>query len=138
MTLREPKSSSSSDKLAEVSSPATPQPFEVSEDARAHIAGVARQLRVIGDRDTPEGRGLQNLAGILTEALKGAASPATPQGPIPLNDKQEARVKEWSSLMPAGMWATRAAVEFNLRTFARVILGAASPATPAKEGDRCE
>lgn len=63
--------------VARAASPAA-SPFEVSEDARAHIAGVARRLRVIGDRDTPEGRGLQNLAGILTEALKGAASPATP------------------------------------------------------------
>jgi len=50
-----------------------------------------------------------------------ADAPTQTRFPIPLNDAQEAIVKEWAA--DDRLWTTQETVEFNLRTFARVILG---------------
>jgi hypothetical protein len=51
--------------------------------------------------------------------------PARKETPIPLNDWQERAIKQWAA--DDRLWTTQDTVEFNLRTFARSILAAASP-----------
>ena len=48
-------------------------------------------------------------------------------GPIPLNDRQIQAVQDWSSNYD--LWGSKSAVEFNLYTFARVILKFANDET---------
>lgn len=90
MGIREPKSSSSSDKLAEVSSPATPQlkgPGVPYESPNQKMSDAAEMLWVMlanvsgGDwtKQTPEWRdAAARWRDNYFAALKGAASPATP------------------------------------------------------------
>jgi hypothetical protein len=53
----------------------------------------------------------------------GAERIAEIRGPIPLNEAQEQAAKDWAA--DDRLWTTQETVEFNLRTFARVILKAA-------------
>jgi len=52
--------------------------------------------------------------------------------PIVLNAAQEKAVKEWAA--DDRLWTTQETVEFNLRTFARVIMQAESPNTKLRDG----
>ena len=54
------------------------------------------------------------------------------QFPIPLSDDQQAAVKEWAA--DDRLWTTQETVEFNLRTFARLILKSAGDAARARVG----
>ena len=62
------------------------------------------------------------------EAIKpknqAPSQPAGERSPIPLNTVQDSAIKEWSA--DDRLWTTQETVEFNLRTFARVILAARS------------
>jgi hypothetical protein len=53
-------------------------------------------------------------------AEAGLNSPQPIGGPIPLNAEQKQAAKEWAA--DDRLWTTQETVEFNLRTFARVIL----------------
>jgi predicted DNA-binding ribbon-helix-helix protein len=58
-------------------------------------------------------------------------------GPISLNAEQERAVKEWAA--DDRLWTTQETVEFNLRTFGRVILRALSGRpTTSEENGRCQ
>lgn len=59
------------------------------------------------------------------EKLTSPAGQEAPPLPIPLNTEQEKAAKQWAA--DDQLWTTQETVEFNLRTFARVILSS-SPA----------
>jgi hypothetical protein len=54
--------------------------------------------------------------------------------PIPLNDEQERAAKEWAA--DDRLWTTQETVEFNLRTFARVVLKASSLTRLQQDNER--
>lgn len=58
----------------------------------------------------------------LDELDRASAGATGAANPIPLNMEQESAVKQWAA--DDRLWTTQETVEFNLRTFARVILKA--------------
>jgi hypothetical protein len=87
----------------------------VTPDERATL----RKLRDLMARVDPDGwfieRGLPNRT--VLQALDAAI---TTPGPIALNAAQERAVKVWAA--DDRLWTTQETVEFNLRTFARLVL----------------
>lgn len=93
--------------------------------------GRAEYLEIMGYGEPPA-FGWVHLPEPLT--APAALSDATPPiFPIPLNARQEQTAKEWAA--DDRLWTTQETVEFNLRTFARTILAAASDATPREDQD---
>ena len=106
--------------------------------------GKSALVAALGAGETQEYHAGSNESSIPDGAERTAAhfgagetpQPPTPTYPIPLNEEQEQAVRLWA--VDDRLWTTQETVQFNLRTFARVILSkavAAPPAVPQAEAE---
>src|SRR5678815_3435394 len=87
----------------------------------------------MNDRSTNPGivHNVRRAKQAIARAEAQATVPAVERFPIPLSSEQEQAAKEWAA--DDRLWTTQETVEFNLRTFARVMLklAAALPHAPS-------